>query len=150
MGKSNEARAGAVQLDGLFHKIPGFEAGAQRGDQLPILINSPVMTLHTAQSNQGSFVAPCDLTIVGIAANVIEAPGTAAGTIDIGTRADDNSNVAAYSFATDETLGYQALDLTDATVLSLTFNQGDVIEFATNGEATTTGLIALTLVCVPR
>lgn len=147
MSKMFDTKASRVEVDGGARSMPGMgEVGL---DQMPILINSPVMTLHTADANNGSFVAPCDLTIVGIAANVIEAPGTAAGTIDIGTYANDDVNVAAYSFATDETLGYQALDLDDATVLSLSFSQGDVIEFTTNGEATTTGLIALTLVCVP-
>jgi hypothetical protein len=147
--KASEARANAIEMNGLLHKIPGFESGL-KGDQLPIFINSPVMTLHTAQSNQGPFVAPCDLEIVGIAANLIEAPGTAAGTIDIGTRATADANVAAYSFATTDSTGFYNLDLTDATVTSLLFSQGDVIEFSTNGEATTTGLIALTLICVPR
>jgi hypothetical protein len=148
MGKLQEARASAIQLDGKFHNMPGMEDGKTL-DQMPIFINSPVLTLHTAQTNQGSFVAPCDLTIIGIAANVLEQPGTAAGTIDIGYNGDDDAYVAAYSFATDETLGYQALDLDDATVLSTSISQGAVVEFTTNGEATTTGEVALTLICIP-
>lgn len=151
MATLQKANLSQVQIDGKLSSIPGLDGTGQlMADRLPIFINSPVMTLHTAESTKGAFVAPCALEIVGIAANVIEAPGTAAGTIDVGTRADDDAFVAAYSFATDESTGYQALDMAAATVVSTTISQGDVVEFATNGEATTTGLIAVTLVCLPK
>ncbi len=148
MGKSPEARMSAVVMDGVLEKIPGFSAGLF-GENLPFFINSPVMTLHTAQSNQGAFMVPFDATILAVLINVIEDPGTAAGTINVGTRANNDAFVDAYSVATDATLGLA--DITDnAAVVGTSITAGDVIEFDTGGEATTTGLIAVTLVCVPR
>lgn len=154
MGKLNESRMSHSVMDGLLRKIPGFESGLY-GDQLPFFINSPVMTLHTAVTNQGSFVAPCDMTIVGCIENLVELPGTANATVLIGTRADPNAFATAITSLTSGNGGVVGATVLDVAtdfdgVSTVNVSQGDVIEFATGGEATTTGLAAYTLVCVPR
>jgi hypothetical protein len=134
MTKAKAVRSSEIQFDGT----------------IPLVVNSPAMTLHTAQANQGSFVAPCNGTIVAIEGNLIEAPGTAADTIDIGTRANDDALVAAYSIATSDATGSFNIPLDDATVISLAVSKGDVIEFTTHGAATTTGIVALSVVIMPE
>jgi len=133
MSKNPDHRSSAVEFDGA----------------LMFVVNSPEMTLHTAQADQGKFTAPCNGTIVKCVANLIEAPGTAAGGIDIGKQGDADYFTATgvISFGTGHALG--AIDIT-SSLTNTDVNEGDVIEFGTDGNATTTGLIAVTLVISPN
>lgn len=130
-------------------KAPTYTTGKGEYDgAIPIVINSPAMTLHTAVTNQNPFVAPCDLEIVQVTKNLIEAPGTAAGTVNIGTRADVDAFLVAHSIATTDPTGSE--DIPVSALVTANINKGDVVEFDTGGEATTTGIAAFTVVCMPR
>jgi hypothetical protein len=116
---------------------------------LTFVVNSPTMSLETAAANQGAFVAPCNGEIVAIIGNLIEAPGTAAGTVNIGTVADVDHFLDAYSIATTAAVGVFEIPLDNTAVVNTTVTKGDVIEFDTGGEATTTGIAAFTVVINP-
>lgn len=133
MPKSPDHRSSAVSFDGA----------------IPFVVNSPEMTLHTAQADQGKFTAPCDGTIVKVTTNLIEAPGTASATVLIGKQGDPDyfTSTTDLTYATGDATGVreQVADLSNLDV-----SEGDVIEFGTGGEATTTGLITCTLVISPN
>ncbi len=132
-------------------KAPDHRTSSPQWDgELALCINSPVMSLSSAAANQGSFVAPCDLTIVAIVYNLIAAPDVAAAEVEVGSRADDDEFVAAWSIPTTHATGLAELPTDDAAVISLNIDKGDVVEFKTDGGATSTGSIAVTLVCMPR
>jgi len=127
---------------------PTYQTGKCEYDgKMPLAINSGVMTLYTAVANNGSFVAPCDLEIVQATVNVIVAPGTAAAALKIGTRAGATA-FESYSIATSHALG--AIDLPVSAFTTVNISKGDVVEFGTDGAATSTGDAAVTLVCIPR
>lgn len=133
-GPSPSGRTSALQYDG----------------SLPVVINSPVMAYAaTAVSNQGSFVAPCDLEIVAAVLNVIVTPTHATADLNIGTRADADAFLDLFE-VTDLATGVHDL-LTEGGVLwvNKNINRGDVVEFELTA-ADTTGDIAVTLVCMPR
>jgi len=133
MPKSAEYRSSAVEFDGA----------------IPFVVNSPEMTLHTAQTDQGKFTAPCAGTIVRAVTNLVEAPGTASATLSIGKQGDPDyfTSTTDLTFATGDATGTKdqtaALSNTDVA-------EGDVIEFGVGGEATTTGLVACTIVISPN
>lgn len=133
MPKAADHRSSAVEFDGA----------------IPFVVNSPEMSLSTAASDQGKFVAPCDGTIVKCTVNLVEAPGTASATmsIGIGTDTDYFTSTTDLTFATGDATGVR--DMT-GDLSNLDVNEGDVIEFNTAGEATTTGLVAATLVISPN
>jgi len=136
--------------------MAGSASSYRSGDMVwdgktPVIFNSPVMNLHTAAVvNQAAFVAPCDLEIVQITYNVIVAPGTAAATFNFGNKADNDAYVDAFSIATTHATGSHDLPLSNAAVVSTSINKGAVVEFDTGGEATATGSVAITVVCMPR
>jgi len=127
---------------------PTYRTSAGQFDgKIPIVVNSPVMSLSSAASSQGSFVAPCDGTIVQAAMNLIQAPDGATAKLSIGKRGAATA-YDQYSIATTHATG--AIDLPLSGFTSTSVTKGDVIEFATDGAATTAGLVAITLVIMPR
>lgn len=154
MAKLQKTELGDVQVSGSMRNIPGLDGTDQQmADKLPIFVSSEVLTLHTAQTNKNAFVAPCDMTIVGCVSNLVEAPGTAAGAIIVGKRGDADAFSTGISFATTDSAG-EITEEDVATVFDgadgVDVSQGDVIEFSTDGGATTTGLAAVQLVCLPK
>lgn len=132
MTRSTEARSSAIDYDG-------------KG---VFIVNSPVMSLSSAAANQGSFVAPCDGTIVAAVANLIQA-GTG-GTNHL-LKFGDRATASAFgvtTFTTGSSTGVKDL-LADLTVTK-TVTKGQVIEFNTDGGATSGGLVAATLVIAPN
>ena len=130
MSKAKEARTSGLQWDG----------------GIPLVVNSPEMSLSTAASDQGKFTAPCDGTIVKVMANLVQAPGTAAAKLQIGADGSKTS-IGEHTFATTDSTG--PVDVTDS-MTDLSVSAGDVIEFGTDGAATSTGLVAATLVIMPN
>ncbi len=135
--------------------MPGPGAGYRTGDaqwngKMPIAISSPLMSLDTAETEQGAFIAPCDLEIVQITINVVVTPGTAAGSWNFGTRADVGAFVLANDVALGVATGPYDLPLDHADVVTLNVNKGDILEFDTGGEATTTGDAVFGIVMMPR
>lgn len=130
MSKSSEVRSSAVDYDGAAL----------------LVINSGLVTLSTAQTDNAPFVMPCDGTIVQATARVTVAAGTATATLTIGTQASD-VGIMDKDFATTDGAGeYDCLaDLVTATV-----TKGDIILFGSDGNATSTGLVAITLVVSPN
>ncbi len=127
---------------------PDHLSGAVAFDgSLMFTANSPEMSLSTAATNQGKMVAPCDGTIVAVIANLVQAPGSAAAKLQIGDGAGVNT-FGEYSFATTAALGVIDLDVSALTTAVVT--KGAVIEFNTDGAATSTGLVAVTIVVSPN
>lgn len=134
MPKAMEARASAILYDGAML----FAA------------NSPIMSLATAATVQGPFVAPCACEIAEIVCNLIAAPDGAPATINIGTQANNDALVDAYSIATSAATGPFTIPLDNAAVVGTTLNKGDVLTFDTGGEGSTVGSIAITVVFKPK
>ena len=135
MSKSPEFRTSAGQFDGA----------------LPIVINSPIMTLTATAAglqDQGSFLAPCDLEIVRALIKVLSSTTSSLAALDIGERGDPDSYLDAYPL-TDLVAGLHELDLTASQFATLNINKGDVVEFS-SPQATAAGVIAVSLVCMPR
>lgn len=133
MPKSAEARSSAIQYDGA----------------MLFAVNSPVMSLSAAASNQGSFVVPCACEIEEIICNLVAVPNTTPATLNIGTRADADALVDAYSIPITATAGAFTIPLTNAAVVATKLNKGDVLEFSTGGEAASAGSVGVTLVLKP-
>lgn len=134
MPKAPEARASAVQYDGA----------------MLFVANSPIMSLSSAATVQGAFVAPCACEIEEIIYNVIAAPDGAPATFNIGTQANNDALVDAFSIATSVALGAKTLPLSDAAVVGTKLNKGDIITFDTGGEASTAGSVAISVVFKPQ
>jgi hypothetical protein len=147
MSKLPKAGASRITLDGKFGKLLGFTPSDNRTlDDFPILIQSGVLDLINAVSNQGGFVAPCDLEIVGVWLDKLEAPGTAAALLTVGTFSDPDKYIDDYSIATSSGTGL--VDITaNAAVVLTTISKGDCVVFSADGGATGTGKCAVTLIC---
>lgn len=141
--------ASRLLLDGAWTEIDGFESGTYMGDQMPFFINSPVMSLSSAAANQGSYLVPFRATIVKCIANLVQAPAGASGGLNVGTRADPDHFLDLYDFSTGHATGL--IDLTDLSqMVNTSIDAGDIVEFDTDGDGTSAGLVAVTLICVPR
>lgn len=114
---------------------------------LPIVINSPAMALDSAATHQAPFVMPCNGEIVQATVNLIQAPAGAAAALQFGTRADATA-FESYSIATSHATG--ALDIPLSGFAETDVSKGDVVEFSTDGSATASGIVAATLVIMPR
>lgn len=147
MSTTGRGKLSAIDVDGAMTVVPGYSQGAQMADQMPVYVNSPLLSLSTAASADGQFMVPFDATIVAVMANITELPDDAAGLLNIGSNADADKFLDDYSIATDADTGL--VDLVDELVTD-EVDAGDVIEFSTDGGATSTGSVAVTLVLAPR
>lgn len=141
-----EALASRVTLDGANRKLPGgYATGAFTLDQQVFdSISSGYLSLFGgAATLQSCTLIPADYIVSAAFMNLDVQPGTAAATISIGTSAAAGSILSAYSIATNQPVGW--LDLTTnaaftgAAQFGIGGNQGDIIAFSTNGNATATG-----------
>lgn len=151
-----EVHRSGMLNDGVFRKIPGFETGLYRGDKEPFPVSFAVMNLFGgAQANIGSYVIPFDYTVVALFANVIVAPGTAAATLNIGTRASTARFLSAYSVGTAHATGLKhfmapSVSANDAAVsATLTGSAGDIVQCSSDGGGTATGLILAGMIVIP-
>lgn len=132
MVKTIEYRTSAAQWDG----------------GLPFVAGSPVMSLSTAAANQGEIASPTAGTIVQALLNILQAPDGAAAAVNIGIRGDaDYFLTSGYSVAT--TAAVEVIDIT-ASLTNTAVTKGQVLSFDTDGAATATGLVAVTLVISPN
>lgn len=142
--KGTQAEISKVQLDGLTRKIPGYQTGAYMGDQLPMdLMESGYTSLFGgANTNVASFIVPFDYLTSSAYMNLDVQPGTAAATVSIGISGSLNTILNAYSIATAQAVGWLDLTTNAAFTGASQFglgNQGDIVIFSTNGNATSTG-----------
>jgi len=151
-----EVHASGILLDGAHRKIPGFETGALRGDKRFEIINFTAMNLFGgAQNNIGSIPAPFDYTVVALFFSLAVQPGTAAATLNIGTRASTTKFVNAYSIGTAHATGIKHLmapsaSANDASVgATLTGSAGDILQCSSDGGGTATGLVCAAMIIVP-
>lgn len=145
MVSSPRARANEVLMNGSLAQIPGLAAS---GKHLLANVQSGSLDCVNAVTAQGHWIAPCDCTVVGATARVLAVMGTGAATIGAGLTSDTDSIVDDYSIATSVTAG-TVIDLPIAAA-GANLNKGDVVVFQSDGGATTTGSVAMTLAIVPR
>ncbi len=129
-------------------KAPQVQSSAIQWDgKLPFTWHTQnALTLHTAEVAVDSIIAPCDGTIVAVIANLTEAPGTAAGGLQIGIVGDADYFLF-HDFATTDATG--VYDITGSLLLA-TVTKGQKLVFGADGVATTTGLVEVTVVIMPR
>lgn len=144
MVSSPRARANEVLMNGSLTQIPGLAASGK-----PLLANvqSGSLDCVNAVTAQGHWMAPCDCTVVGATARVLAVMGTAAATIGAGLTSDTDSIVDDYSIGTGIAAG-TVIDLPLAAGVNL--NKGDVVVFQSDGGATSTGSVAMSLAVVAR
>lgn len=111
---------------------------------VPFAINSGLLDLVTAVTEQNAFYFHVPMEVVEIRSRVRTACGTAAGTAQVGKVGDADF------------FGLQAHDTTDAagteftwTLLNTLIEAGDVLYFNADGGATTTGDCDVTVVVRP-
>lgn len=141
MVDSPRASTSEVLYNSFMNKIPGIQGNSI--DRFPILLNSGLVNLFGgASGNLINFLMPCPWKPLGAWKICTVVPGTAAATVGIGTTAATGGILNNYSIATSEVLTFGDLTANAAfTGASLVAggNQGDIIVFQTNGNATSTG-----------
>lgn len=100
-----------------------------------------------AVSNLGSFVAPCDLEIVGIHLHSPVAATSAAAKVNIGIQGDSDSCLDGY--LVQNLTGAYDVPMTDPLLVNKYVNKGDIVS-AELEAATAVGTIAGTVVFMPR
>lgn len=114
-------------------------------------VSSPLMNLHTAPVlAQGEFVAPCDGTIVKVLRNLTVVPGTANATLTIGKNGDTDFFIDDHVLLTTGNGGVAGVEDITSELANTAVAAGDIIQFATGGEATSTGNVAAVVVIMPR
>lgn len=106
---------------------------------------SGLITVHTAQTNVLPLTVPWRAKIERLFANIVEAAGTATGTLEYGTVADPNAFLA-YNVTTTHALGL--IDLT-ASLVTDDVPAGTILSWSTDGAATTTGIAHAIAILVP-
>lgn len=163
-GRLPIGRASGLLLDGALRVVAGFENGDQFGDQPPLIFQSgAIANATTAPTQKGSFVAPCDLTIVGCVYSAVAASLSSDTKLNVGARSDDDKFIASYIPVGGNTGGTTAtgvvantgynvdLTATDGSIVELTIDKGEFVEFGLDAvAATATGTVAMALICVPR
>lgn len=113
---------------------------------IPLVINSEKLDLVNAVTEQGAFYCPVAMTIKSVRSRVRTACGTAAGLAQLKGVVKGATAYAEQSHATTDAAGTEKeWTITDANVPA-----GEVLFFAGDGGATTTGDCDVTVVLVPR
>lgn len=129
MAKSTEARSSAIEYDG---------AGIQ-------IKSSGLLDLVDAVTEQGGFLVPFAATIKEIRSRVRVACGTGPGVASLKGVEKGGTAYASQSHATTDTAGTDFLwTITDAVIPA-----GEVLYFAGDGGATSTGSVDVTVVLIP-
>ena len=149
--KGTQALKSRVELDGLMRKLPGgYKTGQYMGDQEPMMtINGTYvasnLTGGQATLTASAFLVPCDYLAVAAYLNLVTAVTVAPATISIGIIGTLGAILNAYSIATSQATGFLDLTANAAFTGAAQFptassigggNQGDVIQFSTNGGGT--------------
>ena len=119
---------------------------------MPFFVNSPVLDLVNGTAVTGHFVCPCHGYITEYHVDVFESPGTAPATVNVGTPADPDGIVDAFTVALTDS-GYQEISGEGDSVIipaGRHVTKGQTIVFSCGSEASTTGKVALTLVIDPN
>lgn len=141
MVDSPRASTSEVLYNSFMNKVPGLAGNSI--DRFPILLDTGLTNLYGgASGNLINFLMPCPWKPLSAYKICTVVPGTAAATIGIGTTADTDGILDDYSIATSEALTFLDLSTNAAftgAALVAGGNQGDIIVFQTNGNATSTG-----------
>ena len=130
MAKLGEGRSSAIEWDG---------AGI-------IIHNSGVLDLVNAVTEQGGFLVPFAATLKAVRSRVRVACGTAAGTASV---KGVEKGATAYASQAHDTTDAAGTDF-DWTITDAVIPAGEVLYFAGDGGATSTGSCDVTFVLVPR
>lgn len=152
MVDSPRAKAAEVLYSDSAKRWPGLDGLSM--DKLPLALNSGLVNLFGgASGNLINFLSPFNWKPVSAYKICTVVPGTAAATIGIGTTAATGGILNNYSVSTSEVLTFGDLTANAAfTGASLVAggNQGDIIVFQTNGNATSTGKAIWGVTIVPN
>lgn len=145
MPKLSSGKASTTVADGVLRKIPGMSAGYNL-DRAPMLVHSGKLDLVDAVAEQGAVYIPFDATIVAIRSRVRTACGTGPGTASLMGVVKGVTAYAAQAHATTDDAGTEL----DWTIDTADVAEGEVLYFAGDGGATTTGDCDVTVVLIPR
>lgn len=138
-------RASEIIQDGALALIPGNTDGSRRGDETLGMHSSGLLDCVNAVTMQAARYFPFAVTILAVRYKVRTQLGTAGAVCGIGI-AGNTSKFANRTVPITEVAGTEgAFTITDATV-----DAGEVVGFTTDGGATGTGDIDVTIIYAPR
>jgi hypothetical protein len=155
MPGASHNRASHVEVDGALVRsdLPGYSDLATKInlDQAPFIYQSTLMTYATLiDANNGVFISPCDLEIMGGKCHVVTAVvATGDGGINIGTPSDSNKYLAGYDVATTY-LASQSFNISATEFADTTIDAGEQIDFELMINTSAGGAIHVALVTAPR
>lgn len=146
MGNSApRTRASEIVQDGALALIPGNTNGALKGDEQIREHSSGLLDCVNAVTLQAARYFPFAATIIAVRYKVRTQLGTAGAVCGIGIPGN-TSKFANRTVPTSEVAGTEGVfTITDATV-----DAGEVVGFTTDGGATGTGDIDVTILYAPR
>jgi hypothetical protein len=147
MGKNSPAaKSSEIQVDGAQLVVPGYETGGQRADQAPMVMASGLLDTVNAVVGQAPMYFPFPAIILGIRVKIRVQAGTALAHVFVGTIATP-AQFADQIQALADAAGVTYI----ATILNGgLINAGDVVCFGSDGGATATGSVDVTVIWAPR
>ena len=128
-----------------FHTSKGEYDGA-----IPVVISSGRMAFASgaADSQNGSFVSPCNLTVVQAIIRVLTSATHANSVLNVGKQGDTDAFLDAYPMNA-VAAGVREVPLTVSQWITKDIAKGDVVEFELAQSGNSVGTLAMTLVCMP-
>ncbi len=133
---------------------PQYQTSKSAWDGRPgtIVHCSDEISIETAVTANKPMFIPWAMTFAYVGVKVTEVAGTGPGTVAIGKlqpSADPDKYLDDYSIATSVAAGTILELVNDAAMVIKDITPGDTIYFNTDGGATTTGKVVVTVVLVP-
>lgn len=150
MSKSYKGRASEIVMDGPAGIIPGVLANTLGADKPIGAIFSGLLDCVNAVADQAPHYFPFNAQIIAIGIRVRAQLGTGAAEVYVGTTAD-NDKFLLKSVPIAATAGTEYLfTAIDTDFLDAEIDKGDVVCFGSDGGATSTGSVDVTVLWVPR